>query len=111
GPQAGPSWASADSARQRSRKSPTQRTQGRGSGTEAKIGGVRDSTGPQGFGERLSNRQAEAGQRDYDDWQSFLFRRKKAGRRACRQIPVAGYLPTKGVCRGGRSHVLRGGLP
>ena len=28
-----------------------------------------------------------------------LFRRKKADRRACRQIPVAGYLPTEGVCR------------
>ena len=30
---------------------------------------------------------------------STLFRRKKADRRACRQIPVAGYLPTEGVCR------------
>ena len=30
---------------------------------------------------------------------SPLFRRKKADRRACRQIPVAGYLPTEGVCR------------
>ena len=28
-----------------------------------------------------------------------LFRRKKADRRACRQIPVAGYLLTEGVCR------------
>ena len=28
-----------------------------------------------------------------------FFRRKKADRRACRQIPVAGYLPTEGVCR------------
>ena len=30
---------------------------------------------------------------------SPLFRRKKADRRACRQIPVAGYLLTEGVCR------------
>ena len=30
---------------------------------------------------------------------SPLFRRKKADRRACRQIPVAGYLPPEGVCR------------
>ena len=28
-----------------------------------------------------------------------LFRRKKADRRACRQIPVAGYLLPEGVCR------------
>ena len=28
-----------------------------------------------------------------------FFRRKKAGRRACRQIPVASYLPPEGVCR------------
>ena len=31
--------------------------------------------------------------------QSPFFRRKKADRRACRQIPLAGYLPTEGVCR------------
>ena len=30
---------------------------------------------------------------------SPLFRRKKADRRACRQIPVAGYLLPEGVCR------------
>ena len=52
-------------------------------------------TRPQGLRERLSNRKAEAGQRDYDDGHSILFRRKKADRRACRQIPVAGYLPKK----------------
>ena len=28
-----------------------------------------------------------------------LFHRKKADRRACRQIPVAGYLPAERVCR------------
>ena len=28
-----------------------------------------------------------------------FFRRKKADRRACRQIPVAGYLLPEGVCR------------
>ena len=39
-----------------------------------------------------------------------LFRRKKADRRACRQIPVAGYLPTEGVCGSRRAHVLWGGL-
>ena len=78
---------------------PTERDQACGSGTEAKIGGDRDSTRPQRFRERLSNRKAEAGGRDYDDRRSPLFRRKKADRRACRQIPVAGYLPTEGVCR------------
>ena len=30
---------------------------------------------------------------------SLFFRRKKADRRACRQIPVAGYLLPEGVCR------------
>ena len=78
---------------------PTERAQACGSGTEAKIGGDRDSTRPQRFRERLSNRKAEAGGRDYDDRHSPLFRRKKADRRACRQIPVAGYLPTEGICR------------
>ena len=39
-----------------------------------------------------------------------FFRRKKADRRTCRQIPVACYLLPEGVCRRGRSHVLRGGL-
>jgi len=43
--------------------------------------------------------KAETGQRDYDDGRSPLFRRKKADRRACRQIPVTGYLPREGVCR------------
>ena len=41
---------------------------------------------------------------------SLFFRRKKADRRACRQIPAACYLLPEGVCRCGRSHVLRGGL-
>ena len=78
---------------------PTERAQACGSGTEAKIGGDRDSTRRQRFRERLSNRKAEAGGRDYDDHQSPLFRRKKADRRACRQIPLAGYLLSEGVCR------------
>ena len=81
------------------RRPPTERAQACGSGTEAEIGGDRDSTRRQRFRERLSNRKAEAGQRDYDDHQSPLFRRKKADRRACRQIPVAGYLLPEGVCR------------
>ena len=74
---------------------PTERAQACGCGTEAKIGGDRDSTRRQRFRERLSNRKAEAGGRDYDDRHSPLFRRKKADRRACRQIPVAGYLLQK----------------
>ena len=65
-------------------KPPTKRTKTCGSGTEAKIGGDRDSTRPQSFRERLSNRKAEAGGRDYDAVRSPLFRRKKADRRACR---------------------------
>ena len=35
----------------------------------------------------------------YNDYNSQLFRRKKADRRACRQIPVAGYLFPEGICR------------
>jgi putative tryptophan/tyrosine transport system substrate-binding protein len=35
----------------------------------------------------------------YDDPRSAVSRRKKADRRACRQIPFAGYLPRQGVCR------------
>ncbi len=67
-PQARPSWTSADVGSQRtnSKRPPTERTQGCGCGTEAKIGGDRDSTRRQRFRERLSNRKAEAGGRDYD---------------------------------------------
>ena len=48
-------------------RAPTERAQACGSGTEAKIGRDRDSTRRQRFRERLSNRKAEAGGRDYDD--------------------------------------------
>ena len=99
GPQARPSWTSAAAGSQHRNRPPTERAQACGSGAEAKIGGDRDSTRRQRFRERLSNRKAEAGGRDYDDHQSPLFRRKKADRRACRQIPVAGYLLPEGVCR------------
>ena len=53
----------------------------------------------QRFRECLSNRKTEAGRGDYDDHNPPFFRRKKADRRACRQIPVAGYLLPEGVCR------------
>ena len=56
---------------------PTERAQACGSGTEAKIGGDRDSTRRQRFRERLSNRKAEAGGRDYDDHQSPFFAERK----------------------------------
>jgi hypothetical protein len=39
-----------------------------------------------------------------------FFCRAKADRRACRQIPVASYLLSEGICRRGRSNVLRGRL-
>ena len=55
------SWTSAN------RRHPAERSQTRGSSTEAKIGRDRDSTRRQEFGERLYNRNAEAGGRDYDD--------------------------------------------
>ena len=69
---------------QRNKRHPTERAQARGPGTEAEIGGDRNSTRRQRLRESLSNRQAEAGGRDYDDRRSHLFRRKKADRRACR---------------------------
>src|SRR4030095_2824142 len=60
------------------------------------------STRRQRFRERLSNRKAKTGGRDYDDFRSLLFRGKKADRRACRQIPVACYLlPKEFVDEGG----------
>ena len=96
GPQTRPSWTSAvvgGSAPRLKELRPAALA------PEAKIGGDRDSTRRQRFRERLSNRKAEAGGRDYDDRHSLLFRRKKADRRACRQIPVAGYLLPEGVCR------------
>ena len=98
GSQARPSWTSAAAGR-RHRDLQLKDLRPAAAGTEAKIGGDRDSTRRQRFRERLSNRKAEAGGRDYDDHHSPLFRRKKADRRACRQIPVAGYLLPEGVCR------------
>src|SRR5262249_37327443 len=92
--QARPSWTSAWGSVQ----PPTERDQACGSGTEAEIGGDRDSSRCQRYRERLSNRKAETGQCDYDHRQSPLFRRKKANRRACRQIPVACHLLSEGVC-------------
>ena len=56
---------------------PTERAQACGCGTEAKIGGDRDSTRPQRFRERLSNRKAEAGGRDYDDRARPFFAERK----------------------------------
>ena len=81
--QARPSWTSG-CAEQHISRSPTERAQGCGSGTKAKIGGDRDSIQCQRFRERLSNRKGEAGGRDYDAPHAPLFRRKKADRRACR---------------------------
>ena len=81
--------------REAAEKTSTERAQACGCGIEAKVGGDRDSTRPQRFRERLSNRKAKTGGRDYDDRNSPLFRRKKADRRACRQIPVAGDLLQK----------------
>src|SRR5213593_2138479 len=81
-PQTLTSWSSAVAER-RTRGPPTGRAQVCGSGTEAKIGGDRDSTRRQRFRERLRNRKAETGGRDYDDPRSALLRRKKADRRAC----------------------------
>ena len=57
---------------------PTERAQACGSGTEAKIGGDRDSTRRQRFRERLSNRKAETGGRDYDDRHSPAFSPKES---------------------------------
>ena len=55
-PQARPSWTSRP-GRRHSNRTPTERAQGCGFGTEAKIGGDRDSTRPQRFRQRLSNRK------------------------------------------------------
>jgi len=76
-----------------------ERAQASGCDLEAKAGRDRDSTRTQRFREGISNRQAEAGRRDYDDRYSVLSLGKEAARRACRQIPVAGYLLPEGVCR------------
>ena len=51
----------------------TESAQACGSGTEAKIGGDRDSIRIQSVRERVSNRKAETGRRDYDNYQSVFF--------------------------------------
>ena len=69
---------------------PTERTQACGSGTEAQVGGDRDSTRRQRFRERLSNRQAETGQRDHDDQPTSPFSPKESG---------SSSLPSNTACR------------
>ena len=63
--------------RQHNSKPPTERAQGCSSGIEAKIGGDQDSTRPQRSGERVSNRKAKAGGRDYDESRSSFFTERK----------------------------------
>jgi hypothetical protein len=89
---------------------PTERVPGCGSGTEAKVGGDRDSTGHRRLRESFSNREAETGRRDYYDSRAAHFRPKKTDRRACHKISVACYLLPEGVYRRGWSHILRGRL-
>jgi putative ABC transport system substrate-binding protein len=74
-PQARPSWSSAASRRRSSR---TKGAQACGTGTETEIGGDRDPTRRQRFSECLSNREAEASRRNYDDHHSSLFCRTQA---------------------------------
>ena len=91
-PQAWPSWTSAIAGKYHRTRRATERAQTCGSGTEVKIGGDRDSSRCQRFRECLSSRKTKAGRGDYDDHNPPFFHRKKADRRACRQIPIAGYL-------------------
>src|SRR5262245_47276954 len=86
----------------------TERAQAGCCGTQAKIGGDRDSTRPQRFREGFSNRKAKTGGRNYDDRFSVLFLGKEAALRACRQTSVAGNLLTEGICGSRWSHVIWG---
>src|SRR5262249_30239130 len=108
--QACQSWSAAIAGKYRRTRRATEKAQAGGSGTEVKIGGDRDAGRCQRFRERLSSRKTNGGRGDYDDYDPSFFRRKKAHRRACGQISVAGYLLPEGVCRRRRPHVLRGGL-
>src|SRR5262249_51797191 len=99
------SWASL-LGRRRICRTPTEGAKACGSGTEAKIGRDRDASRRRKPSERLSNCKAEAGGGDHDAVHSPPFNGKKADRGACRQIRVAGYLPTEGLCRSRWSHVL-----
>ena len=78
---------------------PTERAQACGSGTEAKIGGDRDSTRRQRFRERLSNRKAEASGRDYDDRQSPAFSPKESGSSSLPANTGCRLFTPEGVCR------------
>src|SRR5262249_56858838 len=93
------SWTSAIAGKYRRTRPATEKAQACGSGTEVKIGGDRDSSRCQRFRECLSSRKTNGGRRDSDDYNPPFFRRKKAHRRACRQIPIAGHLLPEGVCR------------
>src|SRR5262249_50308241 len=85
----------ADADSRPSRRPLTERSQGYGAVTEAKIGRDRHSTRHQRFRERLSNCKTETGARDYVAGQSTFGRRKKANRRAGGKISIACYFPQK----------------
>ncbi len=53
---------------------------------------------PEGLESAFQTAKQKQVGRDYDDPGYQLLRRKKADRRACRQIPVTGYLLPEGVC-------------
>ena len=61
-------------------------------GLKLKLEEIETQPDAKGLENAFQTAKAEAGGRDYDVHRYPLFRRKKADRRACRQIPLAGYL-------------------
>ena len=99
-PQARPSWTSGRSVsptREKNYNSKELRVAA--PALKVKLEEIETELDAQGLESAFQNRKAETGGRDHDDLPSRLFRRKKTDRRACRQIPVAGYLQPEGVRR------------
>src|SRR5262245_44075174 len=87
------------------RRTPNERSQGCGGGTQIKIGGDNHQTGLESFRRCIPKPQAKAGGRDSCGRSPFI-RGKKTTCRARRQVSVAGYLSSEGI----KEYMNEGGL-
>ena len=100
GPQARASWTSDTDRSQHSNRPPTGGAPKPAAlALNLKLEEIETQADPQGLDNAFQTAKQKQAKSDYDDRFSAFFYREKADRRAYRQIPIAGYLYTKGVCR------------
>ena len=99
-PQARPSWTSAATGRQRTRQDlQLKELRPAAVALKLKLEEIETQRDPKGLESAFQTAKQKQVGAIMTTHHSPLFRRKKADRRACRQISVAGYLLPEGVCR------------